>query len=446
MNRFVLLLFVVFSAQALLAQTFLFGNPQITPGIQGQGYVVQPTRSLTATSSSVTYTVTQPPNQPTVPVQVGRLNLQFVPPPNVSSASATVTISYTGGMAVMGSGNALTLLGGVLNSKPSPQVATIQLSSGTAVLSFFFSGEPQFPSQGTITVSFNVGGHQKPYLNDFSGNGSTDYVVWRPTDGTWYSMLPGSIEVSTQWGQPGDVPAPGDYDGDGLSDYAIWRPSTGAWWVLMSSTGKAAVTHWGLPGDIPIISADFDGDGKTDYAIWRPSNGAWYVLMSSTGQGVVTQWGLPSDIPVVGDFDGDGKTDYAVWRPSEGNWYILLSSNGQGIVKQWGLPGDIPVPGDYDGDGKTDYNVWRPSDQVWYTLLSSNGAGRLTPWGESGDIPVAGDYDGAGQTDYSIWRPSTGTWWIDAATGPLIPVQWGLNGDKPIGQVVTTAPTGAATD
>jgi hypothetical protein len=446
MKAFAILLSVVFSGPALLAQTFLFGNPQITPGIQGQGYVVQPSRNLTATSSSVTYTVTEPPNQPTVPVQVGRINLQFTTPPNVPSAPVTVTVTYTGGMAVMGAGGSLTFLGGVLNPKPSPQTATITLSPGTAVLSFFFSGEPSFPRQGTMTVSFNVGGHQKPYLNDFSGNGTTDYVVWRPSQGVWYAMLPGSIDVTQPWGLPGDVPAPGDYDGDGVSDYAVWRRSTGAWWVLLSSTRQAVQTQFGLPGDIPVISADFDGDGKTDRAVWRPSNGTWYVLLSSTGQQMITQFGLPGDIPLVADFDGDGKTDYTVWRASEGIWYVRLSSTGQVVVKPWGLPGDIPVPGDYDGDGKTDYNVWRPSDQLWYTILSSTGAERMTPWGYPGDIPVAGDFTGTGQTDYAIWRPSTGTWWVDTEGGPLTPVQWGLPGDKPIGQVVTTPPTGAATD
>ncbi len=446
MKPFAILLCVVFSAPALLAQTFLFGNPQITPGLQGEGYVIQPSKSQTATTSSVTYAVTQPSNQPTVPVQVGRLNLQFVPPPNAFSASATVTITYTGGMAVMGSGNALSLLGGVLNFKPSPQIATIKLLSGTAVLSFFFSGEPSFPSQGTITVSFNVGGHQKPYLNDFSGNGSTDYVVWRPAKGTWYSSLPGSIEVSTQWGMAGDVPDPGDYDGDGVSDYAIWRPSTGTWWVLLSSTGQPVVTQFGARGDIPIVSADFDGDGKTDYAVWRPSTGEWFVKLSSTGQPAVAKFGISGDIPLVADFDGDGKTDLTVWRPSTGEWWVRLSSTEQTIVKQWGLPTDIPVPGDYDGDGKTDYNVWRPSEGSWFTVLSSTGVEQLTPWGMSSDIPIAGDFTGFGKTDYSIWRPSTGEWWVVTPAGPQLPVQWGVNGDKPIGQVVTSAPTGSATD
>ena len=447
MNPFAILLCVVFSAPALLGQTLLFGNPQITPGLQGEGYVIQTSRSLTATRSSVTYTVTQPANQPQIPETVGKLNLQFFPPANASSGSATVTITFTGGMAVLGGGTkGFFFEGGVLGSGPSPQTIALTLDAGTAVLGFYFTGEPAFPSQGTITVSFNVGGHQKPYLNDFSGDGSTDYVVWRPANGTWYRMLPGSIQVATQWGMAGDVPAPGDYDGDGLSDYAIWRPSTGTWWVLLSSAGQQAVIQYGARGDIPIISADFDGDGKTDYAIWRPSSGEWFVKLSSTGQSVVTQFGVSGDIPLVADFDGDGKTDYTVWRPSTGEWWIRLSSTGQTIVKQWGLPTDIPVPGDYDGDGKTDYNVWRPSEGSWFTVLSSTGAEQLTPWGIPSDTPVTGDFTGAGTTDYAIWRPSTGTWWVDTEAGPQLPVQWGLPGDKPIGQVVTSAPTGATSD
>ncbi|MGA8597321.1 MAG: VCBS repeat-containing protein [Bryobacteraceae bacterium] len=450
MKPFAILLCAAFGAPALFAQTLLFGNPEITPGLQGQGYVVQASKSQTATSSSVTYAVTAPANQLPVPLTVGRLNLQFVPPANASSGSAAITITFTGGMAVTGAGNALLFQGGVLNFTPSPQTATIRLFPGTAVLTFYFNGQPTFPNQGTITVSFGAGGHQKPYLNDFDGVGRTDYAVWRPSQGIWYTILSGGVgggtEVSTPWGLPGDVPAPGDYDGDGVSDYAIWRPSIGTWYVLMSSTGQQVVTPFGLPGDIPIVSADFDGDGKTDYAVWRPSTGAWYVLLSSTHQQVFVQFGLPGDIPLAGDFDGDGKTDYTVWRPSEGTWYILLSSNRQVVVTPWGLPGDIPIPGDYDGDGKTDYNVWRPSDQIWYTILSNNGVRQMTPWGLRGDIPVGGDYDGSGQTDYAIWRPSTGEWFVITPAGPQLPVQWGLPGDKPIGQVVTSVPTGAASD
>ena len=450
MKSFAILLCAVFGAPVFFAQTLLFGNPEITPGLQGQGYVIQASKSQTATSSSVTYAVTAPANQLPVPLTVGRLNLQFVPPANASAGLTAITISFTGGMAVTGAGDALLFQAGILNFNPSPQMTTIRLFPGSAVLTFYFNGQPPFPNQGTITVSFGVGGHQKPYLNDFDGDGRTDYVVWRPSQGTWYGILSGGIgggtEVATQWGMSGDVPAPGDYDGDGVSDYAIWRPSTGTWWVLLSSTGQQVATPFGAPGDIPIISADFDGDGKTDYAIWRPSSGTWFVKLSSTGQQVATQFGVSGDIPLVADFDGDGKTDYTVWRPSTGEWWVQLSSNGQTIVKQWGLPTDIPVPGDYDGDGKTDYNVWRPSEGSWFTVLSSTGVEQLTPWGTSSDLPVAGDFTGSGKTDYSIWRPSTGEWWVITPAGPQLPVQWGITGDKPIGQVVTSAPTGAATD
>ena len=273
-------------------------------------------------------------------------------------------------------------------------------------------------------------------LVDYFGEGRTDFTVWRPSDGSWYSFDGSGRSSATPWGANGDIPVIGDYDGDGKTDKAVWRPSDATWYVLQSSNGLPITRAWGEKGDI-MVPGDYDGDGKTDFAVWRPSNGTWYLIQSSNDQPIMKAWGEEGDIPVPGDYDGDGKTDFAVWRPANGTFYVIQSSNGKQVSRAWGQEGDIPVPGDYDGDGKTDFAIWRPSNGTWFVILSSNGQNVRRAFGIKGDVPVARDYDGDGKTDFAVWRPSTGTWYaIQSSTGKTITQVWGISTDIPINKPV----------
>jgi hypothetical protein len=326
----------------LYAQTqLLLGNPQVTSGLREQGYVITPSVSQTATTTTITYTVT-PPVNPAALQDVGKINVQFVTLASLVSVTATVT--FSGAMQMRTEGDAMTFLAGTIIGAPSPQIIPTNASAGTVSLIFSIERGASTTQQATISVALNVGspyGARKAYLNDFDNDGKTDFSVWRPSSGNWYVLPSNNANppTVTYWGSPGDVPVPGDYDGDGKTDFAVYRPSSGVWYVILSSTGQPTGTQWGIPGDIPV-PGDYDGDGKTDRAIWRPSDGTWWYV--TAGQTRITQWGSPGDIPVPGDYDGDGKTDFAVWRPSSGKWYVIPSTTNPPTVTYWGSPGDQP--------------------------------------------------------------------------------------------------------
>lgn len=274
-------------------------------------------------------------------------------------------------------------------------------------------------------------------IADYTGDGKSDLMVWRPTDGNWYMVNSANGSTSwTQFGLAGDIPVAADFSyqnaADGKADRTVWRPTTATWHWLDSQTGTYWTYPWGGTGDIPV-AGDFDGDGKSDIAIWRHTKygsdaaGMWWVKKSSNWTTVTQQWGQAGDIPVPCDYDNDGKSDYAVFRPSNGTWYIIKSSTGAGWNFVFGQQGDIPVTGDYDLDGKCDPSYWRPSNGTWYVVSSSSWTYTTTQWGLNGDRPQPTDHDGDGKTDLIVWRPSNGTWYgVNSSNGATWSTQWGV--------------------
>jgi beta-glucosidase-like glycosyl hydrolase len=236
---------------------------------------------------------------------------------------------------------------------------------------------------------------------DRTGDGTAEKTVFRPSNGTWYSLG----QPPVQYGQRGDVPLPADYDGDGRTDLSVYRPATHQWFVR----GNSTIT-WGQAGDIPV-PADYDGDGRVDRTVYRPSTGVWFGFGRAT-----VAFGGPGDVPVPGDYDGDGIADRAVFRPADGTWHVQNQT-----TLAWGQAGDVPVPGDWTGDGVADRAVYRPSTNVWWIR-----GGATIHFGAPGDLLVPADYNGDGKLDPAVYRPSSHVFFVLGQQ----PVTFGVAGDQ----------------
>ena len=280
--------------------------------------------------------------------------------------------------------------------------------------------------------------------NDFTGDGKSDFSVFRPSTGTWF-VLPngGGAATGVNYGASGDKLQPADYDGDGKTDYAVFR--NGNWYWFESSTGISRFRNFGAASDIPV-AGDYTGDGRADIAVYRPSTGVWYVSSNAVGAGAgavtaVTWGGAASDVPAVGDFDGDCKMDYAVRRTTNASgagstdWFILQSNGSVAAFVRWGTDQMQMAIGDYNGDGKSDIGVAALNGGLlnWYVVgLNNNILVNGIQFGQTGDVVTAGDYDGNGTTDLSVYRPSNNVFYHRSVNNATQFGQaFGASGDVP---------------
>lgn len=165
------------------------------------------------------------------------------------------------------------------------------------------------PSSGGADVFVPLGFSDPadiPATGDFNGDGKTDRSFYRKFNSSggvssWYAIGAANggrnLEATFALGLAFTTPVPGDYDGDGTTEFAVYRPSDGLWFYRPSSgsSGIPVALQFGGGTDVPV-PADYDGDGKTDIAVYR--NGLWIYRPSSGGVDVAIQFGGGSDVPL----------------------------------------------------------------------------------------------------------------------------------------------------
>ena len=351
--------------------------------------------------------------------------------PGTEPASATLTAPDTAGGDI--NPGSIALRQGSAATSPTPRLDGIRVGTNwEAVTSAFISKAP----------------------NDMDGDGRTDYVVLRDSNGAtaegfidWYVQRNASgASYQVQWGiydpNTEDL-APADYDGDGKTDIAVYRrgATLSTFYLILSGNNTIWTDQLGLATDDPV-PGDYNADGKADLAVVRQNgNGTsgWHYRPDFFSEYVTINLNA-SGTRAGGDYNGDGFYDPAVFYDAgggAGRFTMLLSGGGGTVNMDLGTSTDMVAPGDYDGDGKTDPAVIRNVGGFWQWTYkrSIDAADVVDTWGIAPtDMPTPGDYNGDGKWDYAIWRPNAqGEFFVmTPVTRVIFSRQWGLAGDFPL--------------
>ena len=283
---------------------------------------------------------------------------------------------------------------------------------------------------------------------DMDGDGRTDYVVVRDSNGgtaggliQWYiNMNATGTQHLIAWGLiEQDILAFGDYDGDRKTDLGVFRQDPLAtFYIIRSSTNTIYTDQLGLSTDQPVVG-DYDGNGTDDTAVMRNNgNGttSWYYRPNGASMFVTIQHGIDGS-RAQADYDGDGRIDVTTFRQQgPGGRFWITHSGGGTTTIDIGLSSDLVASGDYNGDGKADVCVITEEGSLfkWTFRPSFGGADVQDTWGLiASDLPVPGDYNGDGKFDYAVWREAALSEFMimTPVTRQVFGRQWGLALDTP---------------
>lgn len=355
-----------------------------------------------------------------------------------------------------------TAMGGVGQTNPAPPTsmnaafAGIPTSNGMWTLSITDGCAQDTGAITAATLTLTAGVVIPQHVNDYNGDGKTDFTVARGTNSPFSAGRSDNTSPILQ-----------GFENSGETKGRIKRPvntdrteatlAPPIWWYTNNNgTTQYSAFQWGDAATDFVIVEDFDGDSKSDITVWRPGppfGSNFYIFQSATNTVRYDTFGQEGDDPaVVGDYDGDGKADPAVYRcpastDPDGQCYFFYRSSLTGVITYgpwgFGVDGDFfPYVGDFDGDGKNDYCIQRsnpsnPSQGQFVLRRSSDLGVEYIDWGLSSDFLIPGDYDGDGKTDLCVRRsntPSAGlrSYFVLTRTGATIAQQWGLTGDTSV--------------
>jgi len=208
--------------------------------------------------------------------------------------------------------------------RQSDGAATVALSQGDGT--FTFVGQIFSPGFTSVVIG------------DFNGDGISDVIVYNNQTSPFNAyLLPGDGSGHFASGTGlffggGFVVYPADINVDGKTDFILYRPTDGTVFVALSS-GTSFTYHYLLysSGFTAFKIADANGDGFPDLVLYNATNAIGYLLLGDGAgnfpTGTSLFFGPGMDYVDLRDANGDGRQDVLLYRTSDGTSFLGLSSN-----------------------------------------------------------------------------------------------------------------------
>ena len=284
-------------------------------------------------------------------------------------------------------------------------------------------------------------------LGDFNGDGLTDVLLRRDSDGAVGTRLfagSGWSEFEEADSMTTQVCAVGDFDGNGYDDI-LFRDSDYVSVWMVDGTGPSMYVMGFLGTETEVAGAgDFNGDGREDILLrYKDTDRCSVWLMSESGM-ISSTKELGSFSPGfvidgVADLNGDGRADIQIRNGNELGAFLTTDYYSEYRVLG-SLPGEyktsvrIPVniwqtaptatPGcalknDLNGDGIADIVMVNENGQAGAWLLDSEGGSTWRTLSElpgAWEIAAVQDVNGDRFADVILWNAETkaaGAWIMD---------------------------------
>lgn len=235
--------------------------------------------------------------------------------------------------------------------------------------------------------------------------------VWNPTTRTFLARntnLPGTAELTVQFGVSGDKPLSGDWNGDGIDTIGVYTPSQGRFSLRNTNTAGVAELSFvfGAPNQ-QAIKGDWNGDGVDTIGVFDPATNSYFLRNSNSAGAAdfVFSFGAGGQgaIAIAGDWNGDGVDTVGFYVPSTGEFFLINTNAGGNADLQFvfGPTNAVPVAGDWNADTIDSVGVVivDPADgrKLRFLLTNANAAGPealSVQFGNVGELAVVGNWDG----------------------------------------------------